>query len=188
MGRSISSVVPDACAKRAFRRALAGALAAACPASACRPPRVAADRAPAAATPALVVSEQARCDTTAAARGCPPPTRLTVLLVNPQGYTAPESLQVALEPQSRRTAPPWEERVRRGRFVAVDPPSRAAAAFEGLEPGPYVVRVGRPGGESSLWRVAIVRGCWSRLEIWIDPRAPADAVAPGAATLYSCSR
>ena len=177
--------MPGACAKRAFRRALPGALAAACLASACRPPRPA-DDAPAAAVPALVLGAPVACDTTAA-RGCPPPTRFTVLLVNPNGFTAPESLQVSLEPPARRDVPPWEERVRRGRFVAVSPPSRAAAAFEGLDPGRYLVRVGRPGGESSLWRVAIVRGCWSRLEIWVDPRAPADAVAPGGATLYSCA-
>jgi hypothetical protein len=176
--------MPGVCAKRAFRRALAGALAAACLAvPACRPPRIAED-APE-ATPALVVSEAAPCETSAS-RGCPPPTRFTVLLVNPQGFTAPESLQVALEPRADRDVPSWEERVRRGRFVAVSPPTRAAAAFESLDPGLYRVRVGRPGGESSLWRVVIVRGCWSRLEIWMDPRAQVDAVAPGGATLYSC--
>lgn len=176
--------MPVACAKRAFRRALAGALAAACPATACRHPRLDVAAA-AAAVPALVLGARVPCDA-AERRGCPPPTRFTVLLVNAQGFSAPESLQVTLEPQTEREVPPWDERVRRARFAPVGPPSRAAAAFESLKPGRYIVHVGRPGGESALWRVSIARACWSRLEIWVDPRAPADALAPSGATLYSC--
>src|SRR5689334_10761619 len=83
-------------------------------AAACRPQRPDAAAA-AAAMPALVLTARVPCDTTAR-RVCPPPTRFTVLLVNPQGFTAPESLQVSLEPQRAGDVAPWDERVRRGRF------------------------------------------------------------------------
>jgi hypothetical protein len=172
-----------------------GGLAVAFLTFACRAPRPI-EAAPA-AVPAVVLESTASAAATvpcrdaegrtSSARRCPAPTRLSVVLVDPRGLAAPESLQVALEPQRRWDEPRVEARVRRGRFRGLGAPGRAGAAFESVEPGRYLVRLGRPGGETMLWRVVLVPGCWSRLEVWVDARAAENALAPSAATLYSCS-
>jgi hypothetical protein len=138
---------------------------------------------PVPATPTLVLEPAAACVPTQT-HACPPPTRLTILLHHPRGLATPDSIQVLLEPERTRG---WgaEPRVRRGRFRSLGIPERAGAAFDSVAPGAYRVRFDA-ASESVVWRVVLARGCWSRLEVWIDPRAGAGALSPNTASFHSC--
>lgn len=135
-------------------------------------------------TPSLVLESSVSC-ARQTARDCRTPTRFTILVTNLQGFSAPESVQVSLALERGRSRGRSMPEPRIGRFRALGP-ERIGAAFDSLRPGAYLVRIGPPTRSASVWRVGLVRGCWSRLEIWTDARAAPDALSPSAATLYSC--
>lgn len=141
------------------------------------------------AVPALVLRPAPDCGPPAT---CDRGARLTILLVNPNGFSTADSVLVSLEPLRERRRWPGstrgtgERRVRRAWFRDLDAAGRLGAAFDLVRAGEYDVRVERTGREAALWRVVLAPACWSRLEILVGSTAPPGGVAPSSATLYSC--